>query len=161
MFKRKSLILGKGRKMEEKIRLAFVYSEFNFDIVRQMLDKARSRAEFLDAEVVTEVKVPGAYDMPLFIKKVLKNVDCDAVVTLGSVITGETEHDEIVAQQVSRKITDLSLEMGKPVTLGISGPGMTTDQARSRIEEYARRAVDSAVKMVKRLRKLKTSTEDE
>lgn len=137
--------------MNEKIGLALVYSEFNFPVTRLMVEKARSRAKLLEAEIVTEIKVPGAYDMPLFIREALKREDVDAVVTLGAVITGETEHDEIVAQQVSRKITDLSTEFGKPVTLGISGPGMTSEQARSRIEEYARRAVDSAVKMVKKL----------
>lgn len=143
--------------MKDKIRLAIVYSEFNFQIVSQMIEKARSRAEFLDAEIVTEIKVPGAFDMPLFIKEALKRNDVDAVVTLGAVITGETEHDEIVASHASRKITDLSVEYGKPVTLGISGPGMTSDQARSRIEEYTRRAVDSAVKMVKRLWKIRNN----
>lgn len=147
--------------MGKQIRLALVYSEFNFNVVRLMLEKARARAEFLDVEVVAEFKVPGAFDMPLFIKEALKREDVDAVVTLGAVITGETKHDEIVAQHVSRKITDLSLEAGKPVALGISGPGMTSEQARSRIEEYARRAVDSAVKMVKNLRKTRETQSKE
>ena len=96
------------------------------------------------------VYVPGAYDMPLAIKKMLKDGDVDAVVTIGCVIEGATQHDEIVVQHAARKIIDLSLEYDKPVALGISGPGMTRMEATERID-YAKRAVESAVKMVQRL----------
>jgi 6,7-dimethyl-8-ribityllumazine synthase len=74
----------------------------------------------------------------------------DAVVTLGAVIEGATQHDEVVIQHAARKIMDLALEFGKPVTLGISGPGMTRLEAQERID-YAKRAVESAVKLVQRL----------
>ena len=74
----------------------------------------------------------------------------DAVVTIGCVIEGATQHDEIVVQHAARKIIDLSLEYDKPVSLGISGPGMTRMEATERID-YAKRAVESAVKMVQRL----------
>jgi 6,7-dimethyl-8-ribityllumazine synthase len=71
-------------------------------------------------------------------------------VTLGAVIEGATQHDEVVIQHAARKIMDLALEFGKPVTLGISGPGMTRLEAQERID-YAKRAVESAVKLVQRL----------
>jgi 6,7-dimethyl-8-ribityllumazine synthase len=94
--------------------------------------------------------VPGAYDIPLAVKRMLKKGLVDAIVTIGCVIEGSTQHDEIVVQHAARKIIDLSLEYEKPVTLGISGPGMTRLEATERID-YARRAVESAVKMVQRL----------
>jgi 6,7-dimethyl-8-ribityllumazine synthase len=47
---------------------------------------------------------------------------------------------------------DLALEYGKPVGLGMSGPGMTRAQGQARIDDYARRGVEAAVKLVKRLR---------
>jgi len=75
----------------------------------------------------------------------------DAVVTIGCVIEGATSHDDIVVQHAARKIIDLSLEFGKPVTLGISGPGMTRLEANERID-YAKRAVESAIKLVQRLK---------
>nr|MBC8521539.1 6,7-dimethyl-8-ribityllumazine synthase [Methanomicrobia archaeon] len=56
-----------------------------------------------------------------------------------------------IASQLTRKIMDLSLEYEKPVTLGVSGPGMTRLEAQERVD-YAKRAVEAAVKMVKRLR---------
>jgi len=86
--------------------------------------------------------------MPLAIKELLKRKDVDGVVTLGAVIEGETEHDQIVIQHASRKITDLAVEFGKPVSLGISGPGMTRLQAQDRIEK-AKAAVEAVAKMHK------------
>ncbi|MCC7575891.1 MAG: 6,7-dimethyl-8-ribityllumazine synthase, partial [Methanomethylovorans sp.] len=58
--------------------------------------------------------------------------------------------DEIVVQHAARKITDLSLEYEKPVTLGIAGPGMSRLEAHERVD-YAKRAVEAAVKLVRRL----------
>ena len=132
------------------INLGFVVAEFNRDITYMMEIEAREHARFLGAEVTETFYVPGAYDMPLAIKKLLNEGNVDAVVTIGCVIEGATQHDEIVVQHAARKIIDLSLEYDKPVSLGISGPGMTRMEATERID-YAKRAVESAVKMVQRL----------
>lgn len=51
----------------------------------------------------------------------------------------------------------LAMEYGKPVSLGISGPSMTRLQGQERVDEYAKRAVESAVKQVKRTREFKAS----
>lgn len=90
--------------------------------------------------------------MPLAIKKLLGMDEIDAVVTLGTVLKGDTDHDQVVAQHAARKMMDLALEYGKPVTLGVSGPGVTRAEATERIDEYAKRSVESAVKMVRRLK---------
>ncbi|MEM3421262.1 MAG: 6,7-dimethyl-8-ribityllumazine synthase [Candidatus Hadarchaeum sp.] len=136
------------------VKLGLAATEFNFDIVSPMIEFAKRHAEFLGAQIVAEVIVPGVYDLPLAAKKLVQRNDVDAVVTLGAVIEGETEHDEIVMQHAARKLIDLSIEYGKPVTLGISGPGMTRLQALERVTDYARRSVEAAVKMVKRLEKV-------
>ncbi len=135
----------------EKIKLGMVVAEFNRDITYMMEILAKEHAEFLGAEITEVIRVPGAFDVPLAVKKILEKGDVDAVVTIGCVIEGETEHDEVVAQHAARKIMDLSLEFNKPVTLGISGPGMGRLAAQERVD-YAKRAVEAAVKMVKRLR---------
>jgi len=132
------------------VNIGIVVSEFNYEITFAMLELAKEHASFLGAEVKEVFKVPGAFDMPLAVKKMLKEKEIDGVVTLGSVIEGETKHDEIVIQHASRKISDLSLEYDKPVSLGISGPGLTRLEALERVD-YSKRAVESVVKMVKRL----------
>jgi 6,7-dimethyl-8-ribityllumazine synthase len=117
-----------------------------------MLEFAKRHAKFLEAEVGAELIVPGVFELPLGAKKLAARSDIDAVVALGAVIKGDTGHDEIVMQHMSRKLMDLSLEYGKPVTLGVSGPGETRLQALERVNEYARRAVEAAVKMAKQLK---------
>ena len=137
------------------VRLGIVVAEFNYDVTYLMLQKALNHAKFLGAEVRYVLKVPGTFEIPLAVKKLLSKGDVDAVVTLGAVIQGETKHDEVVANQAARKIMDLSLEFGKPVTLGIIGPGATRMQALERVDDYARRAVEAAVKLVKRFELLR------
>jgi 6,7-dimethyl-8-ribityllumazine synthase len=137
--------------MVDNIRIGAVVSEFNYDITMVMLERAKEHAQFLGADIKQIVKVPGVFDMGLAIKKLLERKDIDGVVALGAVIEGETEHDDIVIQHASRKISDLAVEYGKPVGLGISGPGMTRLQAEARIER-AKAAVEAVVKLHRRLK---------
>lgn len=142
--------MNKMTKEEKKIRIGAVVSEFNYDITMMMMERAKEHAQFLGAEITQTVKVPGVFDMGLAIKKLLERKNIDGVVALGAVIEGETEHDDIVIQHAARKIADLAIEHGKPVGLGISGPGMTRLQAEARIER-AKAAVESVVKLHRRL----------
>jgi 6,7-dimethyl-8-ribityllumazine synthase len=135
----------------ENIKIGAVVSEFNYDITMMMLERAKEHAQFLGAEITKIVKVPGVFDIGLAIKKLLEKKDIDGVVALGAVIEGETEHDDIVIQHASRKIADLAIDFGKPVGLGISGPGMSRLQAQARIER-AKGAVEAVVKLHRRLR---------
>jgi 6,7-dimethyl-8-ribityllumazine synthase len=138
---------GKG------VTVAIVASEYNYDITLMMLERAKEEVDFLGATLGPVVKTPGVYDMPLAVKVLFGRPEIDAVVALGAVIEGETNHDEVVMNQAARKLTDLSVEFGKPLGLGVSGPGETRLQAQDRIEN-AGNAVRAVVKMVRRLREL-------
>ena len=133
------------------MKIGIVVSEFHYDITMMMLERAKEHAKFLNAEVTNVIQVPGVFDIPLAVHKLLEKEGIDGVVTLGAVIEGETEHDDVVMGQASRKITDLAVEFGKPVGLGITGPGMSRLQAEKRIER-AKTAVESVVKMHERLK---------
>jgi 6,7-dimethyl-8-ribityllumazine synthase len=93
--------------------------------------------------------------MPLILEQLLKKKDVDAAVALGAVIKGETGHDKIVAENAARLIADLSIKHGKPVALGITGPDMTFEQALARAKTVPPRAVNAAVHMAIRIRKLR------
>jgi 6,7-dimethyl-8-ribityllumazine synthase len=138
-----------------RIRVAIVVSEFNKDITLQMLGTAINQAQKVNVELRYVCYVPGSFDMPLMIEELLKRKDIDAAITIGAIIRGETRHDSIVAENAARLIADLSLKYGKPVSLGISGPDMTIEQARDRIETVPTRAVNVAVSMTNRIRKLR------
>jgi 6,7-dimethyl-8-ribityllumazine synthase len=135
----------------EKIKIGAVVSEFNYDITMMMLEKAKEHAQFLGADITKIVKVPGVFDIGLALKKLLEKKEIDGVIALGAVIEGETEHDNIVIQQASRKIADLAVDFDKPVGFGISGPGMSRLQAQARIDR-AKSAVEAVVKLHRRLR---------
>ena len=139
----------------DRIRVAIVVSEFNSEITFQMLDMAIIHAQKLKVELRYVCYVPGSFDMPLMIEELLKRKDIDAAITIGAIIKGETRHDNIVAENAARLIADLSLKYTKPVSLGISGPDMTIEQAKDRIEIVSTRAVNAAVSMVKRVRMLR------
>jgi len=132
------------------MRIGIVVSEFNYDITMMMLERAKAHAEFLGVKVEKVLKVPGVFDMPLAIKTLLEKDNIDGVVTLGAVVEGETEHDEVVMSHAARKAADLAVQYGKPVSLGITGPGMSRLQASQRIDR-AKTAVESVVKMYRRI----------
>ena len=132
-------------------RLGIVISDYNADITHLMGKIDEEHTEFLGAKVAKLIRVPGAFDMALAVSKLVEKKEIDGVVCLGAVIEGDTKHDEIVAHNAARKITDLSVSSGKPVALGISGPGMTRADGIKRIEGYAKRSVETAIKMIRRL----------
>ena len=140
----------------KEISIGFVVAEFNRDLTWQMELLGKEHAAFLGANVTRVLYVPGVYDMPLAVKRMAEDKSLDAIVTIGSVIEGATDHDQVVMAQATRKITDLALEYNKPITLGIAGPGMTRMEASERIE-YSKRAVEAAVKMVRRLKEYKSN----
>jgi len=145
--------MPKGRNEGSGIRVAIVASEYNFDVTQSMLERAKEEVSFLGATLGPVLRTPGVYDIPLGARVLLERPDVDAIVAIGAVIEGETQHDEVVMQQATRKLADLAVEHGKPVGLGITGPGETRLQAQDRIENAAN-AVRAAVKMVRRLREL-------
>ncbi|MGI0026710.1 MAG: 6,7-dimethyl-8-ribityllumazine synthase [Nitrosopumilaceae archaeon] len=136
------------------MNIAIVVSEFNNEITSKMLDVAVEKAKDLKLSIKYTCKVPGVFDMPIVIDSLLKKKEIDAVVTLGAVIKGQTKHDELITNVTVRAITDLSIKYQKPVTLGITGPGMSDRQAHARIRPVAERAVEAAEKIAEQLRKI-------
>lgn len=139
--------VGKG------CRLALITSEFNESITDAMRDDALAMAKTLGATVVVDVRVPGVFDIPLTLSKVLARRDVDGAAVMGAVITGQTRHDEVVAFECAHQVARLALEHGKPVGLGVTGPGQTEGQARARIDRggWAVRSVCSQFKTLRTL----------
>ena len=142
-----------GENADKPIVLGVVVASFNEDIAIEMAKTAKETAEESDAIILEVLEVPGAFDVPLAVKKLLLNKKIDAVATLGAIIKGETAHDELIAKSTANKLSELSLEFNKPVTLGIIGPDADEDAADERKEEYAKRAVNAAISLARKLRR--------
>lgn len=135
--------------------IAIVTSEFNQEITSKMFEVAIEKAKNLKLKIKFSCRVPGIFDMPIVIDALLQRKDVDAVVTLGAVIKGQTKHDELIANAVAKSLIDLSLKYNKPVTLGITGPGMTERQAQARIRTVAERAVEAVEQIANQLRNIR------
>jgi len=136
------------------LNIAIVVSEFNHKITSRMLNVALEKAKILKLNVKYTCKVPGIYDMPIIIDKLLTKKNIDAVVTLGSVIKGQTKHDEVITFATVKTIQELALKHNKIVSLGITGPGMIERQAFARIRPAAERAVESVLNISKELQRI-------
>jgi 6,7-dimethyl-8-ribityllumazine synthase len=134
------------------VRLGLVVAQFNKEspVTHEMEARARETAHEHGADIVETIEVPGSYDTPLAADRLARRDDIDAVVTLGAIITGDTDHDKVIADAAAQGLTDVSLDRDTPVALGIIGPGMSHDEAQARID-YGATAVDSALRMVDEL----------
>ncbi|MCH8915464.1 MAG: 6,7-dimethyl-8-ribityllumazine synthase [Thaumarchaeota archaeon] len=136
------------------MNIAIVVSEFNEKVTSRMLSVAQEKANSMKLKIVYTCKVPGAFDMPIVIDALLKKKDVDGVVTLGVIIKGQTKHDEVISHSTAKSFIDLSIKYQKPVSLGISGPGMQERHAYARIRPVAERAVEAVVKISKELQRI-------
>lgn len=132
--------------------LGLVVAEFNRPITEQMEEAALETAVDAGAEVYETVRVPGVYDAPLAADRLARLEAVDAVVVVGAVITGDTNHDQVISDATAQRLSDVSLERDTPVTLGVTGPGMSAAEAQERVENAAT-AVDGALDLVAELPK--------
>ena len=137
------------------MNIAIVVAEFNEKVTSRMHQVAVEKANNLKLNIKYTCKVPGIFDMPLIIDKLLQKKDVDGVVTLGAVIKGQTKHDEVIANSTARNIAKLSVKHQKPVSFGISGPGMSERQAYARITSVSENAVNAVQKIGQELERIK------
>ena len=134
------------------VHLGLVVSQFNKHdpITEEMELHAREAAAASDAIIVETLSVPGSYDTPLAADRLARREDIDAVAVLGAIVSGDTDHDQVIGHAVADGLTRVSLDRDTPVTMGVIGPGMSADEARARVE-YGATAVESAIEMVTEL----------
>jgi 6,7-dimethyl-8-ribityllumazine synthase len=113
-------------------RFAIVASRFNELISKKLLEGAmdcllRHNGQ---QENIAIVWVPGAFEIPLVAKKLAKSGKYNAVICLGAVIRGNTQHFEYIAAEVSKGIAAISLELEVPVIFGV----LTTDTIEQAVE---------------------------
>lgn len=122
-------------------KIAIVATSFHEKSMKLMVDDAKKTAYDENLRVVAEVWVPGCYEVPLALKRLLTKKDIDGAVILGIIEKGETKHGLIMGMVVHDAIVRLELETGKPVGLGILGPEILLKQVPSRAKLYAKKSV--------------------
>lgn len=100
------------------LHIGVVAARWNQAITDRLVAGATSRLEELGVDRVTVVRVPGALELPVAAKKLAED-GCDAIVAIGTVVKGETDHYDIVVRESARGITEVSLSTGVPVANAI------------------------------------------
>jgi len=141
------------------LRFGVAVSRFNEFISERLLEGAldalrRHGARDEDIEVA---RVPGSFELPVVVKRLLSSGKYDAVVALGAVIRGATPHFDFIAAEVTKGLAQCSLESGLPVAYGV----VTTDTIEQAVERAGTKAGNkgwdaalSAIEMADLMRKL-------
>src|SRR2546422_11683704 len=96
------------------MRLAIVAAEFNRDVTDRMVEKALARAKERGVRVTSVVRVPGTFEIPLAVQRLLERPDVDGAVAIGAVIKGETLHDEALMAVGPGGLPGVGFGGGKP-----------------------------------------------
>ena len=139
-------------------KIALVVSDFNKEITAKMEIKAIEVAKKENLKIIKKVHVSGAYDMPLIVKFLAEDKNIDAIVCIGAIIKGQTDHDKIIAQSLAKTLMEISLQTNKPILLGVIGPNATYKHAKKRINDYPTRAILAAKIMIKNIKEVKKWT---
>jgi 6,7-dimethyl-8-ribityllumazine synthase len=82
------------------------------------------------------VKVPGAWEIPVAVRRLANGKKVDAIVALGAVIRGSTPHFDYVAAEVSKGVAHVAMDTGVPVAFGV----LTTDSIEQAVERAGTKA---------------------
>ena len=140
-------IVYEGRLDAKGMKFAVVCGRFNSFFVERLLAGAMDTIvrHGGSAEDVRVAYVPGSYEIPFAIKKLLEKGGFDAVIALGVVIQGATPHASYINSEVSKCLAQLGLEFGVPVTYGM----ITADDLDQAIErsgtKVGNKGADAAV----------------
>ncbi len=132
-----------GTLSAKGLRFAIVCGRFNDFFVGRLLDGAQDailRHGGAGADI-TVAYVPGSYEIPFAVKKLLLQKKYDAVIALGVVIQGATPHAGYINAEVSKCLAQLGLEFGVPVTYGM----ITAENIEQAIERSGTKAGNKGV----------------
>jgi len=127
-----------GDLVADDHRFAIVVSRFNEFVTEQMLDGALNTLDRhgVDLDEVTIAHVPGSLEIPVAAKKCARSGDYDAVICVGAVIRGATDHFDYVCSGVSSGTMQTALDTEVPVIFGV----ITTDTIEQAIERAGTKA---------------------
>lgn len=119
-------------------KIAIISSRFNHLITDRLIEGAKDcflRHGGID-ENLTNILVPGAFEIPFVLEKVLAQGDYDGVCCLGAVIRGATPHFDYVSAEATKGIANVTIRYGAAVTFGV----LTTDSIEQAIERAGTKA---------------------
>ncbi|MCY0964770.1 6,7-dimethyl-8-ribityllumazine synthase [Parathalassolituus penaei] len=134
----KNIEVIEGKLTPNDGRYAIVVGRWNAFVVESLLEGAVDSLKRHGVEEgnITIIRAPGAFEIPLVVKKVAALGQFDAIIALGAVIRGGTPHFEYVAGECTKGLSSVSLEFGIPVSFGV----LTVDSIEQAIERAGTKA---------------------
>lgn len=140
---------GESKKIDgSKMKIGIVVSQFNSNITEPMFEGALEalKKNQVKEENIETIWVPGSFEIPLTCQKLAKTKKFDALVAIGCVIKGETDHYYYICSEVSRGIMNVMLEYNMPVGFGVlTTQNLKQAEVRSRGKENKGREAAEAV----------------
>ena len=131
----------------EGLHIGIAVASWNQAITDRLLEGALARCQELEVAQVTVARVPGALELPVIVKAMV-DAGCAAVVAIGTVIKGETDHYEIVVRESSAGLGRVATDTGVPVAnaiLAVHDVTQAMDRSGQGLANKGREAVDAAV----------------
>jgi 6,7-dimethyl-8-ribityllumazine synthase len=127
-----------GELSARGVRIAIVASRFNSFIVERLIEGALDvlRRTGGQAESVTLLRCPGAFEIPPLARRCAESSRFDAVICLGAVIRGSTPHFDYVAGEAAKGIAQTAMSSRVPVIFGV----LTTDTIEQAVERAGTKA---------------------
>lgn len=155
--------MGKGlEKMDldaSGLSVAIVVSRFNAELTTQLADDALRclKKNGVKSSTSERVEVPGAYEIPVVANRLAATGKYDALIVLGVVVEGETQHAQMIIDTTGRAILDISCRHDVPIINEIVGV-RTWEQAVARCSSsetsrgwYAAEAAIETARLMKRI----------
>lgn len=101
-----------------KARIAIISASWHMDICAQLVAGARRACEAAGVKSITEIYVPGSFELPLAAQRAFED-GVDGVIVVGLVLRGETPHFDYVCQGVTQGIMDVQLKFSRPIGFGV------------------------------------------
>lgn len=122
----------KGDLSAKGLRLAIVVSRFNSFITERLLGGALDALERAGADEkrIEVVRVPGSFEIPVAAKRLAETGRYDALICLGCIIRGDTQHFDFISAEVTRGIQLAAVETGVPLAFGV----LTTDTLEQAVD---------------------------
>jgi 6,7-dimethyl-8-ribityllumazine synthase len=107
---------SRPRQFQQRRSLAIVASQYNAEFVEGLSSHAESElAALLPEATIQRVQVPGAFEIPLAVQELAERGGLVAIIALGVIIQGETQHARLIAEAVTNALLDISLRHRVPV----------------------------------------------
>jgi 6,7-dimethyl-8-ribityllumazine synthase len=110
-----------GKLQAKGLKIGVVVSRFNQFISERLLEGALDALQKLGADEkdITVYKVPGSFEIPIIVKKLVRAKRADGIVCLGALIRGDTPHFDFLSAEVTKGLAQIAMDEGVPVSFGI------------------------------------------